>query len=249
MKVLSLNCNKFGGKTSNGRGKIYNNLVVEKLIAITKFFLDTDDENVVFFNEINNANDNMKKFEELFDDNVYTIHRPTRFDEFNKNNHPYGCTIAITKNNLFWEKSYSIDLIESKSKEVSFANKSVILKHKDTILVGIHMPYDLCYWDELLNYFSANINKKIYIIGDLNVYDEETDRKMKFNELKNRGAIDVWVNIGNEDQHITCITDKGRRLDYVLTSTIGYMSIKKMSYIDSFRLSELSDHSGIFIEL
>lgn len=49
MKVLSLNCNKFGGKTSNGRGKIYNNLVVEKLIAITKFFLDTDDENVVFF--------------------------------------------------------------------------------------------------------------------------------------------------------------------------------------------------------
>ena len=249
MKVLSLNCNKFGGKASNGKGKIYDNLIAEKLIAITKFFLDTDDENVVFFNEINNANDNMKKFEELFDDNVYTIHRPTRFDEFNKNNHPYGCTIAITKNNLFWEKSYSIDLIVSKSKEVSFANKSVILKHKDTILVGIHMPYDLCYWDELLNYFSANINKKIYIIGDLNVYDDGTDRKMKFIELKNKGAIDVWVNKGNEDQHVTCITDKGRRLDYVLTSTIGYMSIKKMSYIDSFRLSELSDHSGIFIEL
>lgn len=63
MKVLSLNCNKFGGQASNGKGKIYDDLIAEKLIAIIKFFLDTDDENVVFLNEINNANENMTKFE------------------------------------------------------------------------------------------------------------------------------------------------------------------------------------------
>lgn len=120
---------------------------------------------------------NLKKIE----GKVYTIHTPTRFDEFNKKNHPYGCTIAITRNNSFWKKSESIDLIDYENKDLSFANKSVILK--------------------------------------------------------------------NEDQYVTCITDRGRRLDYVLTSTIGYMPIKKMSYIDSFRLSELSDHSGIFFEI
>lgn len=52
MKVLSLNCNKFGGQASNGKGKIYDDLIAEKLIA-----------NVVFLNEINNANENMTKFE------------------------------------------------------------------------------------------------------------------------------------------------------------------------------------------
>lgn len=55
---------------SNGKGTIYDNLIAEKIIAIIKFFLDTDDENVVFLSEINNANIN-KKILIIGDLNVY----------------------------------------------------------------------------------------------------------------------------------------------------------------------------------
>lgn len=244
MNILSLNCNKFGGKNpNNGKGEIYDELIVEKLTVIIKFFLDTNDKNVIFLNEINNAKDNMSKFKELFDEEIYTIHEPKNFEKFNKKNHPYGCTIAITKNNSFWQNIDSLYL----EKDLSYANKSVILKHDDIILIGIHMPYDINYWDKLINYFLENTDKNIYILGDLNICADGTDRKEKFIELKNNGAIDVWVKKGNQELHTTY--NKGGRLDYVLTSPKGYNTIKKMSYIDSFRLNELSDHSGIFLEL
>lgn len=247
MQVLSINCNKFGGSLSNGKGEEYNKQVVAKFISIIDVFLDLDDENVVFLEEINNANNKIECFENLFDSKVYTIHKPSRFDEFNNSKHPYGCTIAITKNNLFWKKSNSIFLEDSEDGTLCYANKSVILEHEDIVLIGIHMPYNMEYWDALIDYFCMNINKKIYIIGDLNVCDEGTDRKEKFNELTGKGAIDVWKNKGCDEKHITCNSD--RRLDYLLTSTIGYLSIKKMSYIDSIRFNKISDHSGICFEL
>ena len=247
MEVLSVNLNKCGGIRSNGKGELYDTVIAGNMANVFKDFLNLGDSNVVFVNETNNAIDNLKKFESLFDEEIYTIHKPTNFEEFNKNSHPYGCTIAITKNNRGWEKINSIDLKDCKSGELSYANKSVILRNGDVILVGIHIPYDMGYWNEVINYFSANFEKRIYLVGDFNVYDEGTDRKLKFDELKRRGAIDVWLNKGNDNSHVTCTT--GRRLDYLMTSAIGYTTIKKMSYVDSLRLNGLTDHSGVFFEL
>ena len=108
-------------------------LIAEKLIAIIKFFLDTDDENVVFLNEINNANENMTKFEKNMRIKSIPFIALLVLMNLTEKNHPYGCTIAITRNNSFWKKSESIDLVDYENKDLSFANKSVILKNERSI--------------------------------------------------------------------------------------------------------------------
>lgn len=247
MEVLSVNINKCGGVRSNGKGEIYDTVIAEQAKNMIIDFLEIEENNVVFVNEINNAEDNFKSFEKLFDKGKYIIYKPSNFETFNDSNHPYGCTVAITKKNSVWEKSRSIDLIERKNGELSYANKSVVLMNGDIILVGVHIPYDIHYWDEIINYFKENLEKRLYIVGDFNVFDEGTNRKLKFDELKKNGAIDVWLNRGGDNGHITCTT--GRRLDYLLSSVIGYSSIRKMSYLDSLRVNGCTDHSGVFFEI
>lgn len=247
MEVLSVNLNKCGGVRSNGKGEIYDTVIAEQVKNLITDFLEIEENNVVFINEVNNADDNFKLFEKLFDEDQYSIHKPSNFETFNNKNHPYGCTIAITKQNSVWEKSSSIELIDRKSGELSYANKSVALKNGDIILLGVHIPYDIDYWNKIINYFKENQGKRLYIVGDFNVFDEGTNRKLKFEELRKNGAIDVWLNIGGDNGHITCTT--GRRLDYLLSSVIGYSSIRKMRYLDSLRLNGLTDHSGVLFEI
>ena len=165
MEVLSVNINKCGGVRSNGKGEIYDTVIAEQTKNMIIDFLEIEENNVVFVNEINNAEDNFKSFEKLFDKEKYIIYKPSNFETFNDSNHPYGCTVAITKKNSVWEKSRSIDLIERKNGELSYANKSVVLKNGDIILVGVHIPYDIDYWDEIINYFKENLEKRLYIVG------------------------------------------------------------------------------------
>ncbi|WKB70981.1 hypothetical protein [Ligilactobacillus ruminis] len=246
MEVLSVNCNKCGGVRPNGKGEIYDTLIVEQIKNMVEDFLELEENNVIFFNEINNAENNFKAFENLFDEEKYIIHKPSNFEAFNNKNHPYGFTIAITKRFSVWEKTRAIELIDRKSGDLSYANKSVALQNGDIILLGVHIPYDIEYWDEIINYFEENHEKRIYIVGDYNVFDE-SNRKLKFEELKTKGAIDVWLNMGGDNSHITCTT--GKRLDYLLSSVIGVSSIKKMGYIDSLRLNGFTDHSGVLFEV
>lgn len=247
MEVLSVNFNKCGGVRSNGKGGTYNTLIAEQMKNMVEDFLEIEENNVVFIHEINNAEDNFKAFENLFDEEKYIIHKPSNFKSFNNKNHPYGCTIAITKRFSVWEKTPSIKLNDRKSGDLSYANKSVALQNGDIILLGVHIPYDIEYWDMIINYFEKNYEKRIFIVGDFNVFDEGTTRRLKFEELKKKGAIDVWLEMGKDNGHITCTT--GRRLDYLLSSVIGYSSIKKMSYIDSLRLNGFTDHSGVLFEV
>jgi hypothetical protein len=148
MEVLSVNINKCGGVCSNGKGEIYDTVIAEQLKNFFADFLEIEENNVVFINEINNANGNFKSFETLFDEDKYSIHKPSNFEAFNDRKHPYGCTVAITKQNSVWEKSSSIELIDRKSGELSLANKSVALKNGDIILLGVHIPFDLDYWNK-----------------------------------------------------------------------------------------------------
>lgn len=246
MLVLSVNINKCGGICSNGKGEIYDAAIADRMKNMIIDFLEIDENNVVFINELNDVKDNRKSFEELFAEKIYTIHKPSHFEDFCKKQHPYGCTVAITKSKSVWEQSLSIDIYDQKSGVLSYANKSVILKNGDIILAGMHIPYDTDYWDEIIKYFRENREKRLYMVGDFNVFEEGTDRCQKFNELKKEGAIDVWLNCGGDHGHITY---KNGRVDYLLSSVIGYSSIRKMSYLDSLRLNGLTDHSGVLFEI
>lgn len=247
MEVFSININKFGGNCPNGRGMVYDSVIAAQVKNIIGDFLETQEDNAVFLNEVNNAKCNLEVFKRLFDKTAYVIHKPSNFEAFNDRSHPYGCTIAVTKRNSVWEEAPSIQLVDRKSGELSYGNKNVILTNGDTILAGVHAPYDTDYWNAIINYYEMHHEKRLYIFGDLNVYDEGTDRKEKFGELKEKGAMDVWLERGGANGHVTCTT--GRRLDYLLSSEAGYSSVRKMHYLDSLRTNGLTDHSGILFEI
>jgi exonuclease III len=237
MKILSINCNKFGGSEQNGKGEIYSEQIMSNLVLLAKFHLDLDENNLVIFHEVNYRKEYYRKFKNKFCENAYKIHEPTNLDKIVA----YGCTLAITKNNTYWNK---IDSLGSNSKD--YANKSVILTHSDFIVVGVHVPYNMKYWDLILQYFKNKKDEKIIIIGDMNTYDEGTDRKEKFNKLVSYGAIDAWVEKGGKKDKETYSKS---RLDYALMSKSAYSELKSIKIIDSIRNDNISDHSGIYIDM
>ncbi len=250
MEGLSINLNKCGGVIQNGTGEIYDVGIAEQMKKRIYDFLSRARNNIVLLNEVNNAGSNLKVFEKLFDTEKYCFHKPSDFETFNEKWHPYGCTIAIANKNSDWKEAPSIVSINRKSGEAFFVNKSVVLTRGDIILLGVHMPMGygvLDYWDRIIEFFKANQDKKLYIVGDLNVFDEGTDRKIKFEELIGSGANDVWLKRGGDNDHVTCVTEK--RLDYLLSSKAGYSQIEDMDYLDSFRTDGLTDHSGVYFRI
>ena len=239
MKILSINCNKFGGIERNGKGEIFCEQIMRNFVLLAKFLLDLDENNLVIFHEVNYRKEYYRKFKIMFCENDYIIHKPTNLDKIK----PYGCTLAITKNNTYWNKMDSLRFQKSND----YANKSVILTYSDFIVVGVHVPYDTNYWDLILKYFKDKKDEKIIIIGDMNTYDEGTDRKEQFNKLASCGAIDAWVEKGGKTDKESCNSNK--RIDYALMSKVAYSELKSIKIIDSIRNDNISDHSGIFIDI
>ena len=87
MEVLSVNFNKCGGTCSNGKGEIYDSVIAVQAKNMINDFLEIEENNVVFINEINNVEDNFTSFKKLFDENVYSIHKPSNFESFNDSSH------------------------------------------------------------------------------------------------------------------------------------------------------------------
>lgn len=52
-------------------------------------------------------------------------------------------------------------------------------------ILGIHASYNIDYWNYLINHIRDNEN--YLMLGDLNVFKPETDRRAKFDELLQLG--------------------------------------------------------------
>lgn len=246
MKLLSLNCNKFAGRKSDGKGEHFQADILDEIAESVKQFLNEASDNLVLLHEVNYRRAFFSHFTAAFSDHDTTLHLPTYITQINRNGkriRPYGCTLAITKKTSAWEQDESLDL----NQQHDYANKSIIMRNKELSVIGVHMPYDLPFWELLNSYYRQHSKKALVIVGDLNVYDQGTDRKEKLEQLLQAGAIDTWTESKKAFDHPTCNT--GRRIDYALMSAPAYERFGAIQLQDSYRDDGLSDHSALIVDI
>lgn len=246
MKLFSLNCNKFAGAVSDGKGEYYDGNVLKRLVWAIQLFLDLDDDNLVILHEVNYRSEPFQMLHSALDAHDYTLYLPTMIDAMKYHNRPiipYGCTAAITRKQTMWQQSPSL---EADHQNHAYVNKSVIMRYQDQLVVGIHMPYDQAYWNLVAAYVKNALTQDFILIGDMNTFDEGTWRKEKLNKLLSYGMIDAWTASGMENEKATCNT--GKRLDYALMSEKAFASLQAIRIMDCFRKEGISDHSAIMVE-
>ncbi len=126
--------------------------------------------------------------------------------------------------------------------------RAMIIELDDLVIYGVHCPYDISFWDELINQFKSFVKSgnQVLLMGDLNVFDKGTTRMQKFEELLNFSS-DLWLNCGKNHQTPTC--SSGRRIDYAISSHNAIKLTKNMK-IDDLPLNlGLSDHCSLILEL
>jgi len=119
------------------------------------------------------------------------------------------------------------------------------------IIIGVHAKADRVYWNQLIKLFEEtkenNRERKIIVIGDLNVFIPGTEQKKYFNELLSKGLFDAWIEMGNSNLDSTYVRDGVRtRIDYGLVSDNGFNNYNIFKD-DSVRLLGHSDHSAIIL--
>lgn len=120
------------------------------------------------------------------------------------------------------------------------------IEYEGKIIIGVHVPYNIKFWDTIIKYYKENNKKKLIIIGDMNVYSNNTSRKDKFDELLKLGAIDVWTQEGNPTNIPTF--NSGLRIDYALMTPSLYDNSVNMMMEDDLRKKGFTDHSTIIID-
>ena len=130
--------------------------------------------------------------------------------------------------------------------ELKRSNRWAEIQYIENVIIGVHVPYDENFWDTMIGYYEKNKNKKLMIIGDMNVYSENTDRRKKFDEILSLGAIDVWVAKKNPSD--TPTFNSGLRIDYALMTPSLYNDKVNIEIDHNIRRKGFTDHSSIIIE-
>ena len=89
---------------------------------------------------------------------------------------------------------------------------------------------------------------EILLIRDLNANDPERGNKKMVNELIKEGAVDLWVEDGNDEDTPTEAKHSGR-LDYAIASPLLAKKIKNIE-IDPYPMeSSMTDHAAIIVDI
>ncbi|MBO5247983.1 MAG: endonuclease/exonuclease/phosphatase family protein [Clostridia bacterium] len=255
MKILSLNVNNFGGTNnkpllkdyvlSNGRYdfRLWN-LAVDEWRSVNKTYIESNvdaicdlvcDYDVVFLHEVDT---NCFSWHHLLR-KMGTLYRWEPANGIEKNSYDIGrksISCVFVKKGVDFE--YKKDNFLDKERNVE-------LKIKDTHIIGLHMSYDIRDWDKLIAKYSKIHSEEVIILGDLNVYDYGTVRREKFDELLDKGAIDIWLKQGGDISVPTANTNK--RIDYALASKKMYEKGVSEKIIDSIRTNSYTDHAAIAV--
>ena len=155
-------------------------------------------------------------------------------------------TIAICRKNKY-------EVYETKFEK--YKRRVVVIAKKDQpkeIIIGVHAKADKDYWNQLIKLFEEtkekNSEKKIIVIGDLNVFIPGTQQKKCLNTLLSKGLFDIWIEMGNSNLDSTYVSNGVRtRIDYALVSDNGFNAYNVFKD-DSVRLLKHSDHSAIILD-
>ncbi|NLG89807.1 MAG: endonuclease/exonuclease/phosphatase family protein [Clostridiaceae bacterium] len=273
--ITSLNVNHFvgienwmalqGNETTkiniwNEQKDYYFNYIMNHLIS---------DDDVVILHEvpyirevayINNLGETKYKRVELNENKVKGEHKSHVYKELlefcNQNNlevliskdneTAFIVTIAICRKNKY-------EVYETKFEK--YKRRVVVIAKKDQpkeIIIGVHAKADRDYWNQLIKLFEEtkekNSEKKIIVIGDLNVFIPGTQQKKCFNTLLSKGLFDIWIEMGNSNLDSTYVSNGVRtRIDYALVSDNGFNAYNVFKD-DSVRLLKHSDHSAIILD-
>lgn len=257
MKILSVNVNNFGGthnkpllkdyKASNGkfdfdewnravddwrnfnRVNIHNN--VEEITNLAKKY------DIIFLHEVDtNCSSWFDLLKKMSLDFIWRPANGVDKLDYQKGRKSISC--------VFIKKG-----IEFKYDKKNIFNKqrNIEIQVQDIYIIGIHMSYDLDDWNKLISRFKALKNEKFLIIGDLNVFDEGTGRREKFDELISYGAMDIWLEQGKCNNVPTANTNK--RIDYAISTYKLYKMGIYEKIIDYIRLENFTDHAAISITI
>lgn len=255
MKILSLNVNNFGGtndkpllkdyKFCNGKfdfatwnqavdeWRISNKICIEKNVEkITNLAKEYD---IVFFHEVDTNclswNELLKKMEQNY---IWKPANGIEKAEYKKGRKRISCVFIKDSINFEYKK---YNLLKKQ--------RNIEIKVGDTYIIGLHMSYDIDDWENLISRFETLQNEELLIIGDLNVFDEGTNRREKFDELINTGAIDIWLKQGKCNDTPTANTKK--RIDYALSTCSLYEKGIYEEILDYVRSEQWTDHAAIAI--
>lgn len=259
MRIISLNVNNFGGKLAkplpeefkiterkydwttwgdavDGWRDENRNIILRNVEIIVDIVSDYD---VVFLHEVDTNCDSWNYLKKKMN-NEFKFEMPNGIEEFNTGRKSISC--AFIKKCIDYECSCNNSFKDYGGN--SYSRNIELIFDKDVRIVGVHMNYKKDMWDCFKELGQKLSGGNALIIGDLNVYDEETERKNVFNSLiDSDGWVDIWSYQGDDGDIPTC--DTGKRIDYVLAtkglSTCGVREI----IVNSIRKQGLSDHAAI----
>ena len=126
------------------------------------------------------------------------------------------------------------------------SQRHIILDVGGVRLIGVHMSYSLLDWDILIRQFEKKKADDVLIIGDLNVYARDNDRREKFDALQEAGAVDLWLRQGEPDD--TPTADTNCRIDYALASE-SLAERTRMEILHGVREEGCTDHSAAAVTI
>lgn len=252
---LSLNVNNFGGVKEKPRPDGGKNFV-ERVLSWRKNELENRIRNrdkifehvtkgepsVIFLHEfdINTevSNDFIRKMEEDYN---YKICYPNGENKESFSKSFSSITVALVKNE---------EILSYENLNINKVYKCVDIIFRNIRIIGVHIPYDLSFWDGLIKTCKNHINRKdacpILIIGDMNV-QEDPGRKRKLEELKQLGLKDIWIQNGKSND--TPTFNSGKRIDYALASQSLYSMYEiNMDIGQNVREEGYTDHSSIIVD-
>ncbi|MBU3098073.1 MULTISPECIES: endonuclease/exonuclease/phosphatase family protein [Clostridium] len=251
MRILSLNVNNFGGIEEKPRYDEYK----DDYLKLDSFRNDSK--------RIPVANNIVERIG-TYQPDIIIMH------EFDMNS-PAGNYVITELENLSYYEVYpdnkekndykkkrasSITLIFVMEKGKKSNNSPTNLEKKlrwnhiiylDYVIIGIHVPYDIHFWNEMIIFYETNKNKKLIYIGDMNVYDPKTDRRERFDNLLRCGATDAWVE--RRYPNDTPTFSGATRIDYALMSPSAIKCLNGINIDSVFRERNLSDHSAVIVDM
>lgn len=259
MKVLSVNVNNFGGvsakpllsnyKLHNGKNDFsrWNSAVAtwrnENKICIAKNVASivnlAYDFDVVFLHEVDTNCESWELLQKMMGEKFEL--KPANgvdVELYKKGSKSISC--LFLKKEMVFEYEKSNVLGEGNQRNIE-------IKIADTYVIGLHMSYDISDWVKVIERFRylKNKDERVILIGDLNVFDIGTDRRKKFDELINEGAIDIWLKQGERNDVPTANTNK--RIDYALTTQSVYEKGVVEIILSYVRREKITDHSAIAV--
>ena len=258
MLITSLNINDFGGtnehlanyRKTNYYGKevidwsswkkIEKTIVIDKLKDIIR--AKSPSIFIVQEFELNNSNDPMS-FIKWMEDNGYQVKGVIP-------KYKISMTLFFVKNNKFSE-------ISVKHNKTGVDARDYAIRIKDYIIYGTHVPPNSKsrptiredYWDEIIEFYEKYKTEKIVLIGDFSTYEKSSEAYKRYQQLLNKGAYDLWLNLGELDSTSTEIKYRNR-LDYIFVSQSAKECVVSMD-IDTSIMDEdkISDHAMLLLEL